>query len=212
MAPAGCRCSRTRRSYVDAPAESGWAREERLRFDEDELVNTVERSDAMTKSGLTYLKEHPGWFARSRVKKLADLVTPLSFFTRHHALGHYDETAIGGPFVRKWTSLWAVACPMLALLLGAAGLFSLRDRRGQLLLGMVIGYTLATSMLVAMSRFRVGIEPLLIVCAAVLLANTARERRPVAAASTLATWGALLFLWWLNWPEVWTVFREMVCR
>ena len=81
-----------------------------------------------------------------------------------------------------------------------------------LLIGLVLSYALPTSMLVDMSRFRVGIEPLLLVCAAVVLAGVTRERRKLAAASTLATWAGLLFLWWVNWPEVWTIFSEMVWR
>jgi hypothetical protein len=201
-----------RRSFVDAPTDSGWSREERSGWSDDELVNTFDRSKASTSAGLAYMQEHPGWFVRSRIKKLADLVTPLSFFTRHQALGHYDETLLGGPLMRKLTSLWAVACPILVLLLGTAGLFALEDRRGQLLIGLVLSYTLATTMLVAMSRFRLPIVPLLIAMAAVLLTRRAPVRRPLTSAATLATWGALVLLWWVNWPEVWTIFSEMVWR
>lgn len=201
-----------RHEFVAAPLDSGWRREERGEFHENELVNTVERSEAMTASGLDYVSEHPGWFLRSRVKKLADLLTPLSFYTRHLALGHYDERVLGGPVARKLTGLWAVACPLLLLLLGSAGFFTLADPRGRLLVGLVLGYTLATSMLVAMSRFRIPIVPLLIVCAAVLLARERPVRRPLTTGATLGCWGVLIFLWWVNWPEVWTIFSEMIWK
>ncbi len=201
-----------RRELVDAPPGSGWSREERLTFKDDELVNTIERSQAMTASGLAYMRAHPGWFLRSRIKKLADLVTPLSFYTRHQALGHYDRTPLGGPFMRKVTSLWAVGCVLLVLLLGSAGFFALPKGPARLLLGLIFAYTLATSMLVAMSRFRIPVVPLLIACAAVLLTRDRSERRPLAASATLATWTLLLALWWVNWPEVWTIFSEMVWR
>jgi hypothetical protein len=201
-----------RRWIVDAPVGTGWGRQERLSFQDDELVNTVERAEAMTRSGLTYMGDHPEWFVRSRIKKLADLVTPLSFFTRHLALGHYDEKVFGGPVLRKVVGLWALGCSLLALLLGSAGIYGLTDRRGQLLLGLVLSYTLATSMLVAMSRFRIPVVPLLIAAAAVLLTRPKGERNPGFTACTLLTWTGLVLLWWVNWPEVWTMFSEMVWR
>lgn len=201
-----------RHDLVQAPEGSGWPRHERLSFQDDELVNTIERSKAMTSDGLAYMRENPGWFARSRLKKLADLVTPMSFFTRHHALGHYDETALGGPVARKLSSLWAIACSVLTLLLGFAGLYRLPDKRGLLLVGLVVGYTFSTSMLVAMSRFRVPIVPLLLASAAVLLTRERADRRPLATGATLATWAALGLLWWVNWPEVWTIFSELMWR
>lgn len=201
-----------RQGLVTAPESSGWSREERGTFQDDEMVNTVERSKAMTSRGLAYIKENPAWFLSSRVKKLADLITPLSFFTRHQALGHYDNTHLGGPITRKLSSMWAMACTMLALLLGTAGLFYLPERRGQLLVGLVIGYTLATSMLVAMSRFRIPIIPLLIAAAAVLLTRPRAEGSRLAAAATLSVWTGLALLWWINWPEVWTIFSEMIWR
>lgn len=201
-----------RQGIIAAPESSGWNREERGTFQDDEIVNTVERSKAMTSKGLEYMLENPGWFLRSRVKKLADLVTPLSFFTRHQALGHYDETPIGGPVSRRLFSLWAMSCTLLALLLGSAGFFSLPERRGQLLVGLVLAYTLATSMLVAMSRFRIPIIPLLIAAAAVYLTRPRRDATKLETAGTAAVWTGLTLLWWVNWPETWTIFSEMIWR
>ena len=201
-----------RQPIIAAPESSGWSREERGTFQDDEIVNTVERSKAMTRRGLEYMLEHPGWFLRSRVKKLADLVTPLSFFTRHQALGHYDETLIGGPVTRKLSSLWAMSCTLMVLLLGSAGFFFLPERRGQILVGLVLTYTLATSMLVAMSRFRIPIVPLLIAAAAVLLTRPRREASRLATVATITVWTGFALLWWVNWPEAGTIFSEMIWR
>lgn len=198
-------------TLTEVEKDSGWLREERLTFKEDELVNTIERSRAMRESGLAYMGEHKGWFVRSRVQKLADLVTPFSFFTRHQALGHYDDAFLGGPVIRKLTSLWAIGCTVLMLLLGTAGLLSLNDRRAQLTVGLVCGYTVATTMLVAMSRFRMPIIPLLIAAAAVLLVRPGVASR-AKSAGTLCLWGALVFLWVVNWPVVSSVFQEMIWR
>ena len=48
--------------------------------------------------------------------------------------------------------------------------------------------------------------------AAVLLTRERADRRPLATGATLATWAALGLLWWVNWPEVWTIFSELMWR
>ena len=137
----------------------------------------------------------------------------MSFYTRHLALGHYDSSALGGSLVRKLTGAWALACPMGVLVLGLAGFLTcLRDRAGLVVLGLVIGYVLSTGLLVAMSRFRTPIEPLLIALSAGALAGRDRWAGGPRRWVVYAGWAALLFLWWVNLPEVWTVVTEMVWR
>ncbi len=204
--------TRVRPWFVDVEEGSGWERADRGGDAENAVANTIERSRENTSRGLAYAREHPGWLARSRLKKLADLVTPLSFFTRHQALGRYDHSALGTPLGRALSGLWAVACPVLVLLLGSAGFFALREPRARWLLGLVIGYTVATSTLVAMSRFRLPIVPLLIACGASLLARRGGTPSRGRAATILLVWGVLGGLWWINWPETSTLFAEMVWR
>lgn len=202
--------------FIAAEEGSGWVRAE-----PPQLVNTVQRSQANTAAGLRYLREHPGWFLRTRIKKLADLATPSSFYTRHLALGHYDSSVLGSPLGRKLSALWALLCPLAVLALGVAGgLLVLDDVPARWLFGTTIGYFLVTSMLVAMSRFRLPIVPLLIALAAGLLVHGVHGARAERGggpgrgrcAAAVGALAALVFLWWVDLPETWTVLREMVWR
>ncbi|MAG63831.1 hypothetical protein CMO84_09965 [Candidatus Woesearchaeota archaeon] len=195
-------------TLVDFAADSGW-----LRAEPPDVINAAQRSEVNTARGLRFAREHPGWYVRSRIRKLADLLAPVSFFTRHQALGHYDGTPLGGNLLRKLTSLWAVACPVLVLLLGIVGYTTvLRNRPAWLLFGCTLGYFLCTTLLVAMSRFRIPTIPLLIVLAAGFVVHGRSVEGP--ARKILATLSALLvlFLWWITWPENSMVFSEMVWR
>jgi hypothetical protein len=182
-----------------------------LRAEPPEVINTAQRSEVNMANGLRFAREHPGWYGRSRIRKLADLLTPTSFFTRHQALGHYDETPLGGDLLRKLTSLWAIACPVLVLLLGIVGYVTvLRSRPAWLLFGCTLGYFLCTTLLVAMSRFRIPTVPLLIVLAAGVVVHhkTVEGRTPKILAALAAL--LVVFLWWVTWPENSMVFVDMV--
>ena len=195
-------------SLVEFGGDHSW-----LRAEPPEVINTAQRSEVNLANGLRFAREHPGWYGRSRIRKLADLLTPASFFTRHQALGHYDGTALGGNLLRKLTSLWAIACPVLVLLLGIVGYITvLRSRPAWLLFGCTLGYFLCTTLLVAMSRFRIPTVPLLIVLAAGFIVRhrsvEGRTRKALAAMAALL----VVFLWWVTWPENRMVFTDMVWR
>lgn len=192
--------------FVAVDEEGQWDRAE-------EIPHVIERSDEHVARGLAFARERPGWLFRSRVKKLADLVTPMSFYTRHLALGHYDPSVLGGSVVRKLTGTWALFASAAVLLLGLRGLvLHLPRGRGGVVVLLTIGYVAGTSLLVAMSRFRTPIDPLLIALAAGALvgrgATPGPARRALAAASVVV----LIFLWWVNFPEVSTAVTEMVWR
>ena len=169
----------------------------------DELANTPDRLRENVRRGLAFAAEHPGWLVRSRIKKLADLVAPTSFFVRHQALGRYDGSTLGGR-ARAPLVAWALVCPLLVLPLGWLGLtLALRAGPGRWLIASVLAYFTATGLLVAMSRFRVPMEPLLIVLAAGFLAGRSpRSSSALARAAAAIGLAALAFLWWVDLPEV----------
>ena len=99
------------------------------------------------------------------------------------------------------------------LILGLAGfLLALEDRAALWLVGLTGGYYVATAMLVSMSRFRLPLVPFLIVLSAGLLTRGTRTASTPRRAATLGVWALLLFLWWVNFPETWTVYTEMIWR
>jgi hypothetical protein len=175
----------------------------------DELSSTPDRLRENTRRGLAFAAEHPGWLVRSRIKKLADLFAPTSFFVRHLAIDRYEGSALGR-LPRGVLAVWAVVCPLLVLPLGWLGLvLALRAGPGCWLVGLTLAYFVATGLVVAMSRFRVPMEPFAIVLAAGFLTGAhGRGQAGATGATGTARWVAglglavLAFLWWVDLPEV----------
>lgn len=191
---------------VDAPLEqgvpsAGWPRA-------DDVPHTVLRQDVEVARALDYARAHPGWFARTRLKHLADLVTPLSYTTRHAALGLYGEGALGRAGARHAFVAASLLSSIAVLLLAAAGLArGLRSVAGALVVLPVLAYVGASSLLLSMSRLRLPAEPLLLVLAALALVHglePLRERRRERAAWMVAAAlvVALVALWLINAREV----------
>ncbi len=163
------------------------------------------------------MREHPGDFLRTRIKKLADLVMPTSFFVRHQALEAY-----GGPLgeapLRPLLVVVAVASAALLALLSVPGLVQLalrlRETPGAWVPLVAALYFSATSLLVSMSRFRAALEPWWLVAAAVLLATPRAQRLPAAAARIVTALGllALGFLWWVDLPELYRLLELSLTR
>jgi len=181
---------------VKSDAQTAWRRPETI-------LNLPDRQGESLRLGIEYVQEHPAWFARSRVKKVADLFIPLSFYVRHHALKRYDGMPLGQAAIRRATVIWALTSSVLVMLLGVAGAYLglRRSPAGAWVLGSVLAYTLATSLLVSMSRFRIPIVPILIVFGAGLVTERLREA-PRGARVALGFGCALMaLLWWINLPE-----------
>ncbi len=195
---------RPRAFFSDPAGAAAWTRA-------DELPNTIDRQAAGLERGLGFAAEHPGWFLRSRVKKLADLFAPVSFFLRHLGLEAYGpQSALTRPALRRPLALFSVALPLLLLPLAWLGLLSLRERPALSLCACVLSYFVLTAALVAMSRFRVPMLPLLIPLAAGALARGPRDSlralsRPRRIAAC-AGWALLVFLWWVDLPETLALF------
>jgi 4-amino-4-deoxy-L-arabinose transferase-like glycosyltransferase len=170
-----------------------------------EIPNTPDRLRENFRRGTRYAVSNPAWLVRSRIKKMADLVAPGSFFVRHQALGRYEASVLGAGGVRPMLVSWAVLCPVAILLLSIPGFFVvLRDRAGLWLIGTLALYFATTAMIVAMSRFRIPFVPWMIVLAAGFLTADGGRRRGTGTrwAISAACTAILLFLWWVDLPEV----------
>ncbi|MCH2171391.1 hypothetical protein MK489_11455 [Myxococcota bacterium] len=195
---------RTRAWFVETNGRPDWERA-------FEIKNTPDRMEENAARGVRYALESPGWWVRSRVKKLADFVLPTSFFVRHAGLGMYENSPIGIDWVRRSLVIWAMLCPVLMLLVAVPGwalLLRTRKPSSYLALGL-LGYFVATAIVVSMSRFRIPIVPL---CLAVVSGSFVLRNRLGSEGSrfwivVVSGWLLLAFLWWVDLPEALSIFE-----
>ena len=159
--------------------------------------NPIDRGRENVRRGLAFMAERPGFFLRTRVKKLADLFSPTSFLVRHAARGTY-----GAPLDGTQTRRAVVGLSLLstaALLVAAWGglVFGERRSRAWWLLPATCAAFVLPSLLNAMSRGRAPFLPVLIVLAAGLCARGSAVRRASTRAwITFAAGVVVLFLLW----------------
>jgi len=179
----------------------------------DEPPNTAARSAENVRRGLDWARENPEDLLRTRVKKLADLFLPTSFFVRQQGCLTYSEAPLGRPVLRRPLVVWALLCPLLLLLLSVPGAVQqvrrLRCSRGTWIPIVVFLYVLGTCLLSSMSRLRVPMLPVLFVFVATFLALDrwrwfAGKRTRLAMG---AGWVLLFFLWWVDFPELQALVR-----
>lgn len=169
-------------------------------------ANTIDRSSESSAAARDFVRAHPGYYLRSRIKKLADWVTPLSFFVRHQRNGMYPGSfgrwPIRIPFV-----LWSLLATAGVLALGTVGLFASLPRGApQWTVLAVVATFLASVAVVSMSRYRVQVEPFLIVSAAGLV-SAGWPPRGLARTLGLVALGLLIVLWLLNAAEIAAVLK-----
>ncbi|HUU85939.1 MAG TPA: glycosyltransferase family 39 protein [Phycisphaerae bacterium] len=171
----------------------------------DNKPNIIDRLTRSTQQGLEFARQHPGYTARSRVKRVADWVAPTSFFLRHYGLGRY-QGVLAEPGLRRPLFIAAVFLPVLVLIGAIPGLLlALRDPTGRMLLITIVVYVaVAAAPLMGMSRYRLMIDPFLIVAASGFAAGFGRPwwTRKAAAICVVAAWLVLAILWWIDCREV----------
>jgi 4-amino-4-deoxy-L-arabinose transferase-like glycosyltransferase len=188
--------SRLHRSLVSLLSSAQWP--------SADAPNVIDRSRIEVGRAREFVAAHPGFYLRSRVKRLADWVTPLSFFDRHYRLNRYrGGLNLGG--VRHVLVGLSMAATMLALAGALPGLLWAISRPHHRLILAAILLTFLTSVLVvSMSRYRVPVEPLMLVLTAGFL--TDRDRRPrwrsARSITVVAGWTLLVALWLLNLTEI----------
>jgi hypothetical protein len=185
-----------RRSLIQPPHGRQWrpARD----------ANVIDRSRQNLARAMEFVSRHTGFYLRSRLKRLADWVTPLSFFDRHYRMNRY-RGALNASLPRRVLVTLSVATTMVVLAGGLPGvLWTLAAPRHRLVLGVVVLAFLATVLVVSMSRYRVPVEPLLLVLTAGFLADPSRRPpwRSARSAGVAAGWIVLGLAWALNAEEV----------
>jgi hypothetical protein len=180
-------------------------------WERSHAANVIDRSAEDACRGWQYAADHPAFAARTRIKKLADWATPLSFFVRHYALGRYHGV-LASPGVRRLLLVTALVLPILVLAGAIPGFCgALRSSgAGVLLAGIFIYFIPATALVNGMSRYRITVEPLLIVLAAGFLGAAAwRGWRSPALLCSVLGWVILGALWWINAAEVAAIVRSI---
>jgi 4-amino-4-deoxy-L-arabinose transferase-like glycosyltransferase len=187
-----------RRWLIEPPPESGWR--------QSRAANLIDRSDEDVQMGVGFARSHPGFYLRTRLKRLADFVTPLSFFDRHYRLELYRGW-LGKSGVRHILITLSVLSTMLVMAGALPGLFWVLSGRTQRLLLVSVLLTFSIPVLIiAISRYRVPAEPLMLVLTAGLVASAGDRRRPRRWEWTavITGWVVLAILWLINAKEVWT--------
>ncbi len=130
-------------------------------------INVIDRATDNVSRGLAFARQNPGFVFRSRFKRLADWSSPMSFFLRHYGLERYHGL-LDQVWVRRSLIMVAVIVPVVVLAGAIPGLFlSVADPSTRwFLISILLFFVLAGAMLNASTRYRIAIEPLLIVCAA----------------------------------------------
>lgn len=190
-------------TWLTAPVAEPWPR--------SEAPNVLDAQSRNVERGLRYALEHPGFAARTRVQKLADWATPLSFFVRHHAMGLYHG-ALDRPIVRRPMLLVAILVPLLLLLGAAPGFAGVRVPGARTFLAWTLLYFVAVTALVnGISRYRIVVEPWLLVLTAGFLselsARSARIPRSAKVAGAVSA-AVLAGLWAINFDAIRTCFAR----
>jgi hypothetical protein len=165
--------------------------------------NVGDRTREDLAAAARYALQYRSEFLLSRVKKVADLLTPLSFAVRDLRPWIYNGPLVSGGIKRLFI-MAVVAEVLLVLPLGFVNLVRLRhDRRMFLFFLSIVIYVCMTGMLVSMSRYRVPMEPFLLVLAGGTLEPAPGPgKRSTTAFMSGVIMILLLLLWALTFEEV----------
>ena len=127
------------------------------------------RDTCQTEKGFEWIKANPEEFVQRMPMRVAQLLNPHSLLTRHLRWGRFP----GMPqLVDELIILFGCLHSLLTIVLGAVGL-AMRGRGSQSILfsGILVYHCAAIAALAGLSRYRVPLEPLLMIYAAGLLSD-----------------------------------------
>ena len=192
------------RWLLKAPPQSFWKR--------SKAPNLIDRSSENFRQGREFAHKYPGYYLRTRVKKLADWATPYSFFIRHFRLNLYTSP-LTGDGLRQVLILASLLASMVVLFGAIPGLLWCIQERVQTMafLSCLIA-VLAPVWVTSMSRYRTPVEPLLLVLAAGFLTGINRPwpRKGLATGLVLCGWLLLAGLWLTNSQEILWELQELL--
>jgi hypothetical protein len=172
---------------------------------------TIKRDTCETQGGKDWILANPGAFVRRMPLRVAQMMNPHSLMTRHLRWGKWR----GLPqWVDELLILAQALCSGFVLIGGSLALVA-RGRSGHgLVTGLILVYHCAAiAALAGLSRYRVPLEPLLMIYAAGLITRPRQvwaallaERWRVFLAVLVMLWVIPLTLWFL--PSGWTWWRS----
>jgi len=172
--------------------------------------DAIGRDQCQTEAGVEWIKANPEEFVRRMPVRVAQLLNPHSFLTRHLRWGEWR----GLPqFVDEALIMWNLGWSLLVMLVGSVGLCVRGRGASAILIGGILLYHIAAiSLLAGLTRYRVPLEPLLMVFGGMVLAD------PRSTLAELSGWRLLLcvtvltvvvplvlwylptgWMWWRTW-------------
>ncbi len=172
----------------------------------------VVRNDAINfQAGVAFIREDPVAFAKGRVKRVADFFSPHSFFVRHLVMARHE--GLQSLPVRRALAVSAILLSLFTMAsatLGIGRVSGSGDKRTSgrtpewtVFVASVLYFALLVGSLGGLTRYRVPIEPILIVLAALAWGGAGGIRASWKQTSlpARAALGLLLVLWALNARE-----------
>ena len=174
------------------------------------IQNGLEREHCETEAGVNWIKDNPESFVSRMPMRVAQLLNPHSFLTRHLRWGYWRGLPQA---VDEGLILWNVSWSLAVLFGGVASLCARGKGARSVLISLLLLYHVAAiSVLAGLTRYRVPLEPLLMLYLAGALGNPAAtlqalraERWRIPLMLLMLAIGAPLVLWYL--PAGWPTWR-----
>lgn len=185
--------------------------DERAKWIRSREKNVIAGSQASVRKGMAFILEDPFIFAKSRIKRAADFLSPHSFFVRHLAMGRHER--IQSTPIRQALGGCAILLSLLTMASAALGFgrISKRTTAWTVFVTVVLYFTLLVGPLGGLTRYRAPIEPILIVLAGLAWGGSGGIREswqctPLPARGALVV---LALLWAVNARE-WVTLLALI--
>jgi 4-amino-4-deoxy-L-arabinose transferase-like glycosyltransferase len=134
-----------------------------------ELFGAVARDRCETRHGIEWIRNHPGEFFARIPLRLAQMLNPHTFLTRHLRWGLFPGLPFG---LKEVLAVLVVLWSFATVVGGSVG--GIARARGPFVVavgGIVLYHFAVISVLAGLSRFRMPIEPFGVLCLAVLVSD-----------------------------------------